>query len=294
MISYQWYHQGSQPLLLRTFLFQQGVTRTLLKRIKYHGGSLLVNQIAVHSDFSVQPGALVQIILPPEPQNPVLQVSDLPIEILLETENYLVVNKPVPLATVPSRLHPRDTLANRVLGYFVRSKAASQVIHVVNRLDRETSGPVIFAKNALAHAILDQKFQTHEIHKFYVAGLQGRIPWRHAEINLPLGRMEGSFLKRTVRGDGKPSRTEFWRERFTTTRSLVKVQLHTGRTHQIRVHFAALGYPLLGDWLYNDHPTDFSHQALHCYQMSFWSPLDRRQLTVTVPLPAYFQTLIPD
>lgn len=292
MISFKWTNENVNRLKLRTFLLNKGVTRTLLKRIKFHGGQTLVNGENVYTNHMLEDGDQIEIILPPEPQNEILNVSNLPIDILFENDNYLIVNKPVNVATVPSHLYPNDTMVNRVLGYYLRKDYPSRKIHVVNRLDRGTSGPVIFAKNSLAHSILDKEFKNHRIKKGYIAGLVGRIPYQHASIKLPIGRKPDSFLERMVIDGGKVSDTEFWKYKTNDQYSLVKIRLHTGRTHQIRVHLATIGYPLIGDWLYGKETDVLDHQALHSYQLEFWDALDGIEIKVKAPIPSYFNDLI--
>ncbi|USS86380.1 RluA family pseudouridine synthase [Fructilactobacillus cliffordii] len=292
MSKFQWTNQQSSSLKLRTFLLEHGVTRSLLKRVKFHGGELQVNQKICYPHEIIHPGDVVTVSLPPEPQNPHLQVSERSISILFEDDNYLILNKPATVATVPSSLYPNHTLVNRVLGYYMRQGYANRMIHVVNRLDKGTSGPVIFAKNSLAHSLLDRKLQRHEVQKHYIALLDGQAVNDHATIILPIGRRTGSFLERAVVNDGKFAQTEFWLLDRTMRHSLVKIQLHTGRTHQIRVHFAALGLPLVGDWLYNPTNHELPHQALHCYRMSFFDALTQRTVTVTAPVPPYFSQLM--
>ncbi|USS87244.1 RluA family pseudouridine synthase [Fructilactobacillus hinvesii] len=292
MSKFQWINKQPTELKLRTFLLQQGVTRSLLKRVKFHGGQLLVNQKPQLPNFLLQPGDDVTLIMPPEPQNPHLQVSNRPIAILYEDDNYLILNKPATVATVPSSLYPNHTLVNRVLGYYIRQGRSNRVIHVVNRLDKGTSGPVIFAKNSLAHSLLDRQLKRHEVQKDYVAVLAGQVVNEHASIVLPVGRKPDSFLERTVTRTGKYAETEFWCLHRTQRHSLVRIRLHTGRTHQIRVHFAALGLPLVGDWLYNPTNHELPHQALHCYRLAFFDALTKRMITITAPVPAYFNELM--
>lgn len=271
---------------------EKGVTRTLLKKVKFNGGQLLVNQEPQFTNFMLQQGDKVTMILPPEQQNEVLNISNEPLDILFENQNYLIINKPVNVATVPSHIYPNDTIVNRVLGYYLKKDYPSKVVHVVNRLDRGTSGPVIFAKNSLAHAALDKEFKQRRIKKGYVAGLVGRIPLKHASIVLPIGRKPDSFIERAIVKDGKYSNTEFWTMKTTSTNSLVKISLHTGRTHQIRVHFAAIGYPLVGDWLYGTETAEIKHQALHCFELEFWDQLDEMTIKVEAPIPPYFADII--
>ncbi|CAM2822969.1 RluA family pseudouridine synthase [Fructilactobacillus fructivorans] len=292
MISFAWIYDETHPMKVRTFVMKNGVTRSLLKDIRYHGGHLMVNGHDVYTSFELSHGDRVRIILPPERQNDFLQVSNLPIKILFENDNFLIVDKPAGLASVPSHIYPKDTILNRVLGYYLRNDYPSKKVHVVNRLDRDTSGPVMFAKNHLAHSVLDKQLQDRKIEKNYVAVISGELNIKHGEIVLPIVRKPGSFIEREVRDDGKYCRTEFWTLKVNNGMSLVKIRLHTGRTHQIRVHFAKIGYPLVGDWLYNPNAHSGEYQKLHCYQTIFFDPFEKKKIKVRSKIPIEFKNLL--
>ncbi|AYF92419.1 RluA family pseudouridine synthase [Apilactobacillus bombintestini] len=285
MTSFSWRDQQDSPIRLRTFIRQKGISRTLLKQIKFTGGLIKVNGKEEKVNYMLNRGDEIYIQLPPEPSNDVLEVSNLPFNILYEDEHFLVIDKPAGVACLPSHVYKNDTLANRVKGYYIRKNYDNRRIHIVNRLDMDTSGIVIFAKHHFAHSVLDKQLRNHEIKKFYVAIVEGIIHSRHVEINLPIGRAENSIIQRKIKDDGKPSSTEFWVLRAKMNHSLVKIRLHTGRTHQIRVHFAAINHPLIGDWLYNPHNHELNRQALHCYKMVFFNPFTDKEVVCESELP---------
>lgn len=262
-----------------------GITRTLLKKIKYHGGQTLVNGEESLVNRMLQTGDTVKVVLPPEPENDHVDVSNVPIEIIHEDPNFLVVNKPAGVASVPSHNYSADSLVNRVKGYYQRRGYANQKIHIVTRLDKDTSGLVIFAKHHFAHSVLDKQLKDRTIQKKYLAIVAGRISSPHFEIYLPIGRTEDSFVKRQVTDAGKMSVTEAWTVCRLPHQTLLKVQLHTGRTHQIRVHMEAIGHPLIGDWLYNPDDHSMSRQALHCAELTFYDPFMERNIHCEAPLP---------
>lgn len=287
MTSFSWLNDNTNTILLRTFLRQKGISRTLLKQIKFSGGEILVNGTERKVNHKLEIDDFVTIKLPPEPSNDAISISNLPIEILYEDRHFLVINKPAHVACLPSHLYPNDTIANRVKGYYLRNNYENQKIHIVNRLDMDTSGIIIFAKHHFAHSILDKQMQERKIKKFYVAIVEGRVNILHGEINLPIAREPGSFIKRAIISGGKPSKTEFWTLTTTSNSSLIKIRLHSGRTHQIRVHFKAINHPLLGDWLYNpnDNNQQINRQALHCYRMSFYNPFVNKEIVCISEIP---------
>ena len=206
MTEFNWHNESTEPIKVRTLLAENGVTRSLLKEIKYHGGLVEVNGVERQVNESLQKGDWVRMVLPPEPANDVISPSDLPLDILFEDEHFLVVNKPANVASVPSHIYARDTLVNRVKGYYVRQAYENQVTHIVTRLDRETSGVVLFAKHHLAHSVLDLQL------KASIKGLsrssRRSAKKNHDIINTSIGRAPNSFIKRQVVSEGKKSITE--------------------------------------------------------------------------------------
>lgn len=280
-------------MYVRTFLRQHGISRTLLKQIKFNGGDIRVGSRSQRVTYKLQAGETVTVRLPPEPASDRIQPSDVPLTILYEDDHFLVVNKPAEVASVPSHIYANDSLVNRVKGYLQRTNAPSQVTHIVTRLDRETSGVVIFAKHHFAHTVLDTQLKHHDVKKTYICLVNGGGLVAHDIVDRAIGREPGSFIKRMVRPDGKSAQTEYWRVKQMSNSTLLRVRLHTGRTHQIRVHMASIGHPLVGDFLYGRQTNPWIHrQALHCAAVSFYSPFDQHQITCYAPLPVDFATVI--
>jgi 23S rRNA pseudouridine1911/1915/1917 synthase len=286
MINFKWTVTGESPVHVRTVLMAHGVTRTFLKRVKFHGGIITLDGVEVRVITMAQPGQTVGLQLPPEQANDHVATSFKPLDILYEDPHFLVVNKPAEMASVPSHLYPDDTLANRVKGHLTAIHAPSTVTHIVTRLDRETSGAVLFAKHHFAHSILDKQLKDHALDKRYIALATGRIPVDHQLIDQPIGRAADSFIKRTVRPDGRSAQTEFWVRGRSRSATLLALKLHTGRTHQIRVHCQSIGHPLVGDWLYGKQTNPWIHrQALHCARLRFYQPFLGKWITCYAPLP---------
>ena len=292
MTDFTWKYTGRAPIKVRTFIMSYGITRTLLKKIKYHGGQTLVNGEQSLVNRMLQTGDTVKVVLPPEPENDHVSVSSVPIEIVHEDPNFLVVNKPAGVASVPSHNYSEDSLVNRVKGYYQRRGHANQKIHIVTRLDKDTSGLVIFAKHHFAHSVLDKQLKDRTIQKTYLAIVAGRISSPHFEIYLPIGRTEDSFVKRQVTDTGKMSVTEAWTVCRLAKQTLLRVQLHTGRTHQIRVHMDTIGHPLIGDWLYNPDDHSMARQALHCAELTFYDPFADRNIHCEARLPEDMRSYI--
>ncbi|GAF35796.1 RluA family pseudouridine synthase [Lentilactobacillus farraginis] len=292
MTEFNWTYQGKAPIKVRTFIMGYGITRTLLKKIKYHGGKTLVNGEPVLVNRKLTTNDIVTVVLPPEPENDHVPPSNLPIRIIFEDEHFLIVNKPAGVASVPAHNRANDSLVNRVKGYYQRQHYANQKIHIVTRLDKDTSGLVIFAKHHFAHSVLDKQLKDHRIKKTYLAIVAGQFSTDHFEIYLPIRRAADSLVKREIGLPGKMSVTEAWPLRRLKNRTLVKIRLHTGRTHQIRVHMKAVGHPLVGDWLYNPKDESFPRQALHCWQLRFFNPFCGRFINCTAPLPSDMKTYL--
>lgn len=289
-MEFKWVYQGSQPIKLRSALKQRGVTSSLIKVAIFHGGSMSINGETKWAVELVAPGDTFGITLPPEVANDHVPVCDLPFEIVYEDRDFLVINKAAGVATVPAHnVDMQDSLVNRVKYYYQQQNYENQVTHVATRLDKDTSGLVVFPKHRFAHAVLDAQLKQHAVKKEYLAIVGGHLTTQHGYIDAPIQRDPASFVKREVGLGGKSSVTEYWLTQASSTASIVKVRLHTGRTHQIRVHFSYLNHPLIGDAMYGGQPI-MDRQALHCYWLSFYSPFLQKQIELTAPLPTDMAT----
>ncbi|MBQ3008754.1 MAG: RluA family pseudouridine synthase, partial [Oscillospiraceae bacterium] len=197
----------------------------------------------------------------------------------------MVVNKPYDMPSHPSFNHPTDTLANYFMGYW-QERGENKICRIINRLDRNTSGLVIIALDA--HSAEKLK---GNVDKTYTAIVQGKVENNHGIIDLPIARQQESIITRCVREDGQRAVTEYWVKKSDGRLSLLDIKLHTGRTHQIRVHFSHLGHSLEGDDLYGGSLKNISRHALHCTQLSFPSPATGNLVTVSSPLPQDMQKL---
>lgn len=291
-MKFEWRYRGTQTAKLRTVLRGFGATNSLLKVAVYHGGSMAIDGQSAWLVDPVEPGQQVSLVLPAEKANEQVDACSAPLQIAYEDADYLVINKPAGVATVPAHsVAVQDSLVNRVKYYYQQHHYENQVTHVATRLDKDTSGLVIFPKHRFAHAVLDRQLKRHQVVKRYLALPQGRMTVKHGYIDAAQRRDPQSFVKRLVAADGKPAITEYWTLLANDKYSLVKIALHTGRTHQIRVHFAYLGHPLVGDEMYGG-PLSMSRQGLHCRLISFYSPFQEKRITVTAPVPEDMQRLM--
>ena len=272
-------YEGCEPVTVEKFLMRQsGVSRRLLTRLKRQENGITCNGAHVRTVDLVQPGSRVVLktqddsFLEP---NPLLSVP-----VAFESENVIVFDKPPGMPVHPSIKHRSDTLGN-----FFASQCPGLTFRAVNRLDRDTSGLCIIAKNAHAANILQGRCE-----KVYTAVVEGVTP-EEGTVSAPIARQQESVILRCVREDGQPSVTHFRRIACNDRYSLLRFRLETGRTHQIRVHMAHIGHPLAGDELYGGSRTDISRQALHCCQLTFDDP-KLGTITAVSPLPEDIAALL--
>lgn len=272
---------ASLPQRLKSFLRDQGISGTYWKALKA-AGALQVNGETIQRDLLLQPGDRVSWTFLPEACT--LEPEEAPLSILKETELYLAVDKPAGLVTHNAGKERTPALSRRVAWYF-QTQGVPSAVHPVSRLDRETTGVVLFAKNACLHHMLSQ----NRLEKTYLALTLGG-PWEKKEglLDWPISRKPGSIVERQVDSEGLPARTRYQVLEEKNGLSLVRFQLETGRTHQIRVHAAAAGHPLLGDTLYGP-PGPPGRHFLHAWKVRFREPFTPEEVEITSPLPADFR-----
>ncbi|MFC5604622.1 RluA family pseudouridine synthase [Sporosarcina koreensis] len=284
-------------ILLREFLHGHGISKRTLTAVKYDGGRLLVNGTEQTVRHMLTRGDTVTVHFPPEEPSAGLVPQTGKLEIVYEDEAILIIHKPAGQGTIPSRDQPNGTVANLVAGKFEAENVPSTV-HVVTRLDTDTSGLVCMAKNRHIHHLLSEQMQMTGFKRRYIAIVEGYIEKDAFTIEQPIGRKDGSIIERTVRQDGQYARTDVQVlgrfERNGEPYTSVSLKLHTGRTHQIRVHMQWLGHPLVGDDLYGGSLKLIGRQALHCAAIGFVHPLTKEPLTFTSGLPVDMERLTAD
>ena len=250
---------------LGLFLRMQGVTAGLIKSVKYDGDGFYADDQPIRTNEPVHAGQCIRFALPPEQETSVTP-QPVPFSIAYEDDFAAVLNKPAGIAVHPTLNYPLGTLAN---GYaaLMEARGESPVFRPVNRIDKDTSGLVLAAKNAYAAPLL-----ARNVEKRYDAIAEGELPLGEGVIDAPIGRQAESIIGRCVTPEGKPSRTEYTILEADHGLSLAACVPVTGRTHQIRVHFASIGHPLAGDDLYGGSREKIGRQALHCASQTFRVP----------------------
>jgi 23S rRNA pseudouridine1911/1915/1917 synthase len=214
----------------------------------------------------------------------------IPLNILYEDDFLMVVNKRNGMSSIPSREHPTGSLANGLVGYYYE-KGINSTVHIVTRLDKDTSGLVLIAKHRHIHHLLSKQQKNGILKRTYRAFAEGKLP-AEGVIEEPIGRMDDSIIKREVRSDGQFARTQYKVCCYYPVFTFVELHLDTGRTHQIRVHLSYLGYPLVGDDLYGGSRQLLNRQALHCAKLEFNHPISMQPLSFSVSLPEDMNKLI--
>ncbi|MCM3569976.1 RluA family pseudouridine synthase [Neobacillus mesonae] len=282
-------------LQIKDFLKNEDISRTALTDIKFKGGSIRINGEDVNVRYVLQTGDELMVAFPPEIPSEGAKGEELPLTILFEDEFLLVVNKPPEMNTIPSREHPSGSLANALVGYYQR-QGLGAAPHIVTRLDRNTSGIVLVAKHRHVHHLFSIMQRKRKVERTYEAFASGNIADSSGTITAPIGRKDSSIIEREVREDGQYACTHYHvLERFPSF-THVELNLGTGRTHQIRVHMAFIGHPLIGDDLYGG-PINrkLNRQALHCKKLKFEHPFTGEEMCFTAPLPDdLFQLLEAD
>ena len=269
-----------KPMTLQDFLTKhQGVSKRLLTRLKRIDGGITRDGKLVRSIDIVEKGDEIVLrfgddsFLEPNP--------DLDVDVAYESESIIVFNKPSGMPVHPSIKHQGDTLGNKFAAMF-----PELTFRAVNRLDRDTSGLCIVAKNAFAANLLQGKCE-----KVYYAAVTGEIP-ESGTINAPIGRNPKDRKKMAVVNDGREAITHFTVLEQFKGYSYVQFKLETGRTHQIRVHMAHIGHPLLGDDVYGKPVKNLQGQTLHAQTLGFIQPTSGEYVEVNAPLPEYFENLL--
>lgn len=271
-----------------SFLRSRGFSRHILTGMKADKHAILLNSQRGYGHSLLKTGDQLQVrILETESSSKIIPIQ-MEFSILYEDEDILVINKPANMPIHPSLGNYENTLANGVAFYYAQ-KGESFVYRCVNRLDRDTTGALILAKNALSAAILSRQMRNRQIRRTYLALVEG-IPPERGTVSAPIARVEGSTIEREVNYEsGESTVTHFERLAVGNGCSLVELHLETGRTHQIRVHMKHLGYPLPGDYLYHPVYDRIRRQPLHSYQLSFTHPLTGDRMLFTAPVPDDFQ-----
>ena len=256
--------------------------RLLLKLKKLD--KIYLNGNVTSVNHSVSENDLIECYLDYEEDNSNIVPTKMPLNIIYEDEAYIVVNKPAGIPVHPSMDHYTDSLSNGIAFYF-NQIGLKKKIRPVNRLDKDTSGIVIFAKNEYIQECLIRQMKSKQFIKKYLAVVNGNLDNLEGTINAPIARKEGSIIERCVCETGDIAITHYKVLKREPNYDIVECILETGRTHQIRVHFAYLGHSLLGDTLYGTSSNLINRQALHAYEVEFIHPLSKQKVKYIANIP---------
>ena len=255
----------------------------LITKLKNSGGIILNEEIVTVRKI-VSEGDILTVKMPEGRSENVVPV-ELPLDILYEDEDILIVNKPQNMPVHPSMNNYKNTLGNAVMYYY---KDIPFVYRPVNRLDRDTTGIVIIAKTPQASHDLSRQMQQGEFKKEYLALVSGCPDAEYGIIDAPIKREQESIITRCVAPDGQRAVTEYTIIKKHEDCSVAHIKLHTGRTHQIRVHFAHIGHPLMYDYLYGTE-VEGKTFCLHCYKLKFFHPTTKERVCIIANPPEYFK-----
>ena len=258
--------------------------------------NILVNNQKAKVAYKISLGDEITIIKQP-PKEIEIKPEDIPLDIIYEDNDILVVNKQKGLVVHPGNGNPDGTLVNAIMN---KCKDSLSGIGgeirpgIVHRIDKDTSGLLIIAKNDKAHINMSEQIKNHEVKKTYIALVRGKTKENQATIDMPIARSNKDRTKMAVSKDGKNAITHFEViERFTNY-TLLKVNIETGRTHQIRVHLSQIGYPIVGDYVYSNgkNPFGVEGQMLHSSKLEFKHPITGKEIELEAPLPEYFEEVL--
>ena len=272
-----------------------GISRSAAQRL-CEDGLVLLNGAPAKKNARVAPGDVLELTLP-EPQPTQAQAEDIPLDVAYEDADVIVINKPKGLVVHPAAGHWEGTLVNALLHHCRDSLSGvggALRPGIVHRIDKDTSGLLIVAKNDFAHQKLAAQLQDHTLARTYVCIVCGNLREDAGTVNAPIARDKNDRKKMAVRPDGKPAVTHWQVLARYPGYTYVQCKLETGRTHQIRVHMASLGHPILGDTVYGHKKPELGQttQCLHAKELTFRHPRTDEPVTVTCPLPEEFERVL--
>ena len=274
------------------------ISRNTVQRL-IDENQITVNGKTTKSSYKTNLNDEIEINIP-EPRETSLKPQDIPLEILYEDNDIIVVNKPKGMVVHPANGNPDGTLVNAIMA---KCKGSLSGIGgeirpgIVHRLDKDTSGAIIVAKNDKAHIRLSDDLKNHRIKKTYIALVRGTVKENEATINMPIARSKQDRKKMAVDKNGKEAITHFKvLNRYEGKYTLLEINIETGRTHQIRVHLSHIGYPIIGDSTYSNGKNEWGieGQCLHAKSLDFKHPITEKEIHIEAPLPKYFNEIIED
>lgn len=270
------------------------LSRTMIKKL-IESNNILVNDKSEKVSYKVQANDNISIDVP-EAKETKLKAQEIPLDIIYEDSDIIVVNKPKGMVVHPANGNPDGTLVNAILSICKNSLSGiggELRPGIVHRLDKDTSGLIIVAKNDKAHINMSEQIKERNVKKTYIALVRGNVPEEEATINMPIGRSTKDRKKMAVTKNGKQAITHFKVLKRYSKYTLLEIKIETGRTHQIRVHMAHIGHPIIGDELYGYVDENLiKRQALHAYGLKFKQPRTKEVLAFKAEIPDDMKILI--
>lgn len=271
------------------------ITRTSAQRL-IEDGNILVNGKNAKVSYKIQENDKISVEIP-EPKQIELKAQNIPIEIIYEDSDIIVVNKPKGMVVHPANGNPDGTLVNAIMAICKDSLSGigGEIRPgIVHRIDKDTSGLLIVAKNDNAHVKMSEQIKKHEVKKTYIALVRGVFKENEATIDMPIGRSTSDRKKMAVNKNGKNAITHIKVLKRFDKYTLLKVNIETGRTHQIRVHLSHIGYPIVGDYTYSNGKNEFDviGQCLHAQKLEFKHPITQKDMCLEAELPQYFKDIL--
>lgn len=277
--------ENDSGLRIEQFLRRRGYSAQNLSEIKRMPLSVIVNGSHYYMRDTLTAGDQLTIHIHETACSKKIPPSELPLDIIYEDEDIIVINKPAGMPIHPSMNNYTNSLANGLAWYY-ESQKKPFIFRCCNRLDRDTSGLTVVAKHLVSGSILSTMTKHRKLHREYLAISRGEVTPSSGTIDAPLSRKPGTIIERCVDFEhGENAVTHYHVTDIKNGHSLISLCLETGRTHQIRIHMKYLGFPLIGDYLYNPDMEYISRQALHSHRLSFSHPITGRPMMFTAPLP---------
>ena len=273
----------------------ENLSRTMIQKL-IEDGEILVNGQEKKISYKTKQGDVIEIHIP-EAKEINLKAQDIPLDVVYEDDDIIVVNKPKGMVVHPANGNPDGTLVNAVMSLCKGSLSGigGEIRPgIVHRLDKDASGLIIIAKNDVAHINLSKQIKDRRVKKIYIALVKGNVSENEATVNMPIGRSTKDRKKMAVRKDGKEAITHFKVLKRYGKYTLLELKIDTGRTHQIRVHMAEIGHPVVGDMIYSNGKNEFGieGQMLHAKSLDFQHPVTGKQIHLEAELPKYFEEIL--
>lgn len=280
-----------------TYISQEveSLSRTMIQKL-LEEHKVLINGKATKASYKVECGDKIEVEIP-ELKETKLKPQNIFVPVIYEDKDIIVVNKPKGMVVHPANGNPDGTLANAILAMCKDSLSGigGEIRPgIVHRLDKDTSGLLIIAKNDEAHMKMSKQIQDRKVEKRYIVLVKGNVPDDEATINMPIARSKQDRKKMAVDKDGKEAVTHFKVIKRYKNYTLLEIKIDTGRTHQIRVHMSYIGYPVVGDYTYSNGKNEFGivGQMLHARYLKFKHPITGKEISLEAPLPEYFEEVL--